>query len=82
MIAYMTHVFDELIGSPRAKPLSSDSGLSIYLALSHFICKTAAMRTAAQSITSKNLYKILANGFLFVSFRLKNSPFAIGLFAN
>ncbi len=70
MIAYMTHIFDELIGQ------------SIYPVLSHFICKIAALRTAAQSITSKNVYKILANGFLFVSFHLNNSPFAIGLFAN
>ncbi len=64
------------------KTLLSDSGQSIYLALGHFICKTAALRTAAQSITNKNLYKILAKGFLFVSFHLKNFPLAIGLYAN
>ncbi len=73
MIAYMTHIFDKLIGSPRSNH---------YLALSHFVCKTAALRTAAQSITSKNSYKILASGFLFVSFHLNNSPFAIGIFSN
>ncbi len=78
MIAYMTHVFDELIGSPRANHYLA----IVALALIHFICKTAALRTAAQSITSKNLYKILANGFLFVSFHLNNSPLAIGLFPN
>ncbi len=64
------------------KTLFTDSGQSIYLALSHFISKTAALRTAAQSITSKNLYKMLAKGFLFVSFHLKNFPSAIGLYVN
>ncbi len=81
MIAYMMHVFDELISSPRANHYLAIV-TRIFLVLSHFICKTAALRTAAQSMTSKNLYKILANGFLFVSFHLNNSPFAIGLFAN
>ncbi len=76
-----THVVDELIGSPSTT-LFSDSGQSIYLALSHFICKTAALRTAAQIITSKNLYKMLVNGFLFVSFHLNKSPSVIGLYAN
>ncbi len=54
----------------NGKPLSSDSGQSIYLALSHFICKSAALPTAAQSITSMDVYKTVANGFLFVSFTL------------
>ncbi len=72
MIAYLGHDFDDLIGLPRAKH---------YVAILA-ICKTAALRTAAQSIMSENLYKILANGFLFVSLHLNNSPFAIGLFAN
>ncbi len=76
MIAYMTHVFDKLISSPRAIHY-----LAI-VALNHFIFKTAALRTAAASITSKNLYKILANGSLFVSLHLNNSPFVIGLFPN
>ncbi len=53
MIAYMTHVFDELISS-----LVTNHYLAIvanqYLALSRFICKTAVLRTAAQSITSEN----------------------------
>ncbi len=48
------------------KPLFSDSGQSIYLALRHLVCETAALRTAAQSIASKNFYKILAEGFVFV----------------
>ncbi len=80
MIAYMTHVFDELIGSPLANHYLAI--VANRFILSYFICKTAAMQTAARSITSRNLYKILANGFLFVSFRLNNTPFAIGLFAN
>ncbi len=61
---------------------TGDSGQSIFLALSHFTCKPAALRMAAQGITSKNVYKILAKGFLFVSFQLKNFPSAIGLYAN
>ncbi len=64
------------------KPLSSDSGQSIYLDLSHFICKTAALLTTAQRITSNNLYKILAKGFLFESLHPNNFPLAIGLYGN
>ncbi len=60
----------------------TDSGQSIYLDLSHFICKTAVLRTAAQSTTSKNPYKIMSKGFLFVSFYPKNFPLALGLYAN
>ncbi len=72
-----THVYVFLFSVKKR-----DSGHSIYLALSHFICKTAALRTAAQSITSKNLYKMLAKGFLFVLFHPNNFPLAIGLYAN
>ncbi len=57
------------------KALFSDSGQSIYIALSHFICKTTALRTAAQYITSKDLYKMPVKDFLFVSIHHNNSPF-------
>ncbi len=54
MITYMTS-FWRVNRLVYCKTLFSDSGQSIYLALSHFICKTADLRTAAQSITSNNL---------------------------
>ncbi len=57
----MAHVRDELIGSPSILHFG-DSGQSIYLEISHFICETAALRTAAQSVMSKNLNKIPAEG--------------------
>ncbi len=63
------------------KAFFSDSGQSIYLALSHFICKTTALRTAAQNITSKDLYKIPVKDFLFVSIHHKNFPSAFGLYS-
>ncbi len=47
-----------------------------------FICKIEALRTAAESITRKNLYKIQTKGFLFVSFYRKSSPLVIGLYGN
>ncbi len=78
----MTHFVDELIGSPSAKHFCSDSGQSIYLGLSRFICDAAALRTAALSTTSKNLHKILAKGLLFVLFHLNISPSAIGIYIN
>ncbi len=77
MIALMTHVIDAL-----CKALFSDSGQSNYLPLIHIICETVALQTVAQSITRKNLYKIMAKGILLVSFHPKNSRLAIGLYAN
>ncbi len=77
MIAYKTHVVDESISSPSAKNCLVIVFKSIYLALSHIMCETAALRTAAQSITSTNLCKILAKGILFVSLHINNSPSAI-----
>ncbi len=64
------------------KTLSSGSGQSIYLAHSHFICENSAWWTVVQSITSKNLYIILAKDFLLVWFHLNNSSSAIGFNAN
>ncbi len=62
----------------QCKTQSSDSGKSIYLALSHFSCENGALWTFVQSITSKNVYILLAKDFLVVSFHLSNSPSAMG----
>ncbi len=65
-----------------ANKMDRGSGQSTYQALSHFTCKAAALRTAAQSTKSKNLCKKTAKGFLFVSVHLNKSPSSIGLCAN
>ncbi len=49
--AFKLHVFEVPIGLPSANHYQA------IVSISQFICKTAAFRTAAQSITSKNVYR-------------------------
>ncbi len=66
----------------QCKTLSNDCGQSIYLALSHFICKNTAWQTVVQSMTSTKLIKVLTKDFFLVSFRLNYYPWTIALNAN